>query len=405
MFRSTLESGAVVLSERMESVRSVALGFWFRQGRVHEAPEEQGVSHLLEHMVFKGTSRRSALDLVWELERLGGGLDAFTTHESTAFQARVPDSALEPAVDVLADLSFAPALRSRDLEPERQVVLEELASIEESPEDLAFERHASFLYDGHPYGEPIIGSRDSVSALGREALARLHGSAYRPANLVIAAAGRIDHEELLALLERYLPDPGPAARAAEPGPAPGAIGRREVAHVGSRQAHIVAAGMTIPYGDPLRYALVLVTTALGGGMSSRLFQRVREDLGLAYSVYSFHSFFATGGHAGAYVGTAPETVDAARDVMLETLAEAAEQGLPAHELEATKEQTKGRLLLSLESPVARMSRLAALTLYDLPYRTLDQVAERIDGVTEAEAGQAAAFLHPDRLAVLELSPG
>lgn len=139
-------------------------------------------------------------------------------------------------------------------------------------------------------------------------------------------------------------------------------------------------------------------------MSSRLFQRVREELGLAYSVYSFHSFFASGGHAGAYLGTAPDTVDAARDVMLETLAEVAERGLPADELEATKEQTKGRLLLSLESPVARMGRLAALTLYDLPYRTLDQVAQRIDGVTEAQVRKASAFLHPDRLALLELSP-
>lgn len=388
----------------MDSVRSVALGFWFRQGRVHEAGGEQGISHLLEHMVFKGTSRRSPRDLVWELERLGGALDAFTTHESTAFQARVPDSALEPAIDVLADLSFAPALRARDLEPERQVVLDELAAIEETPDDLAFELHASFLYDGHPYGEPIIGSRDSVSAIGRDALARLHGSAYRPPNLVITAAGRIDHDELLDLLERYVPGAEPAARPQGPGPASGAVGSRKIAHPGSRQAHIIAAGMTVPYRDPLRYALVLVATALGGGMSSRLFQRVREELGLAYSVYSFHSFFASGGHAGAYLGTAPDTVDAARDVMLETLAEVAERGLPADELEATKEQTKGRLLLSLESPVARMGRLAALTLYDLPYRTLDQVAQRIDGVTEAQVRKASAFLHPDRLALLELSP-
>ncbi|MXX68437.1 MAG: insulinase family protein, partial [Gemmatimonadales bacterium] len=195
-----------MLSERMDSVRSVAIGLWVRQGRVHEGAAHGGVSHLLEHMVFKGTRRRSARDLAWELERLGGALDAYTTHEFTAFQARVPAGALHAALDVLCDLCFCPRLSERDLDVEREVVLEEIASAAEVPEDIAFEAHARSLYGGHPYGEPILGTRESVGGLTVSAVAEVHERAYRPGNVVVAAAGAVEHEDLVEGLARWVPD-------------------------------------------------------------------------------------------------------------------------------------------------------------------------------------------------------
>jgi predicted Zn-dependent peptidase len=404
VYRTRLEAGPEVLTERMDSVRSVALGVWFRQGRIHEPEEEQGISHLLEHMVFKGTRRRTALELAFDIERLGGSVDAYTTHEATAFQVRVPDHALTEALDVISDLTFEPRLSERDLEPERQVILEELKAIEESPEDLAFELQAAFMYDGHPYGEPIIGSRESVQTIGREALVDLHRRAYHPGRSVIVAAGRVDHEALLELLGHYLPRDrnGPVPEPATT-PSPGSGGRR-IQQPNARLAHIVAGGLTVPYRDPLRYAIVLVNTALGGGMSSRLFQTIREERGLAYSVYSFHSFLAGAGHAGAYVGTSPETSEETRELLLEQLRDVAENGLTPEEIDATKRQLKGRLLLSLETPGARMSRLAGLALYGQSYRTLDQIAERIEAITLDQVREASQLLHPDRLAVLELLP-
>ncbi|MDX1577614.1 MAG: pitrilysin family protein [Gemmatimonadota bacterium] len=405
VFRSILPQGTIVLSERMDSVRSVAVGFWIRQGRVHEAPEEAGASHLLEHMVFKGTERRTPRDLVWAIEGLGGTLDAYTTHEATAYQARVPESRLDVALDVLCDLAFHPVLRDRDLDLERQVVLEEIASLEESPEDVAFERHAGLLYAGHPYGEPVIGTAESVGALSRERLAALHERTYRASNLIVAAAGSVDHERLVAELSRRLPASGPATGSLPSVPTPdGSPGFERLERPGGRQTHIVSGALTVPYRDPLRYAIVVAATALGGGMASRLFQRIREERGLAYSVYSFHGFYRAGGHVGAYVGTRPESGPEARNVLLDEFRRLAERGLGEDELEDTRRQLKGQILISLESPPARMSRLAGIALFEHEYRTLDEVAARIEAVDREICAEAAALFAPERGATLELVP-
>ena len=403
--RTVLPGGTAVLSERMDSVRSVAVGLWVRQGRVHEAAAEGGTSHLLEHLAFKGTRRRSARDLAWEIERLGGAIDACTTHEATAFQARVPAGALDVALDVLCDLAFRPLLAARDLEVEREVVLEEIEAAADVPEDIAFEEHARLLYGGHPYGEPILGTRASVRALSATALAEVHGRAYRPHNVVVAAAGAVEHDALVAGLARWLPDRAAGPPPATP-PAPaGGTGFRRHAREGARQTHIVTGGLSVPYRDPLRYAIYVTSTALGGGMSSRLFQRIREARGLAYSVYGFHGFFSEAGHVGAYVGTRPETADEAREALLEELDLIARDGLTREELDDTRSQLKGQFLISLESPVARMSRLAALALYGHRYRTLDDVAARIDAVDREQCLRAAAYFAPARLATFELAGG
>jgi predicted Zn-dependent peptidase len=404
VFETILPSGARILSERIDSVRSAAIGLWFRSGSAHEPPELGGISHLLEHMVFKGTERRSARELALAIEGLGGSLDAYTAHEHTSFMARVPDTELRTALDVLSDLSFAPTLSADDLALEREVVLEEIARADETPDDLVFELHGEFLFGGHPYGSSILGRRDTVDAIDAVALRRLHSSSYCPAALVVAAAGRVEHEELVELVERLLPDePGQRPRDVD---SPGSFGTgfRKVARSGGSQVHIVAGAPGIAWGDPLRDASIVVGTALGGGMTSRLFQRIREELGLAYAVFSWQSFYRTGGAVGAYLGTRPESADRARDTLLSELQVLADQGLSEEEDRETRTQIKGQLLLSLESPSSRMHRLAGTVLHDEPYRSLDEISARVDAVTRAEVEEACAMLHPDGLAVLELAP-
>jgi predicted Zn-dependent peptidase len=227
---------------------------------------------------------------------------------------------------------------------------------------------------------------------------------YRPGHVVIAAAGRVDHKRLVELIRASLSSTGGTPPADLSTPVASDLGIKRVHHRSARQAHLVAGGLTVPFSDPLRYAVVLVNTALGGGMSSRLFQRIREERGLAYTVYSFQSFYAAGGHAGAYVGTGPDTAEDALGLLLDELKSLAERRLSEREVEDTKTELKGRMMISLESPGARMNRLAGLTLYKQPYRTLDEVCERIDRIRSDEVAKACRLFHPDRLAVIELSP-
>lgn len=388
----------------MDSVRSVTLGIWVEHGGAHDPESEQGLAHLLEHLVFKGTRSRSARQIALEIEQVGGSLDAYTSHDHTGYLARVPDEQLDLAIDILADLVYRPALRAEDLELERPVILEELAAVEDSPEQLAFELHGQQLYGAHPYGRSILGAADTVGRVEVETLRKLHGSAYVPGNCVVAAAGRLDTEHLLDTLQRHLPDPSLAPRSEVARPEPRPSTTRVVERSGGRQSHLLVGATSIPHSHPLRYALILVETALGAGMSSRLFQRIREELGLAYSVYSFHAFYRSAGHVGAYLGTRPETVVQATDELLAEFRHVAEGGLTPAEVESTKQQLKGQLLLGLESTVSRMQRLAGLSLYREPYITLDELAARIDRVTPEEIQEAAAFFNPDRQAVLELRP-
>ncbi|MEE8175212.1 MAG: pitrilysin family protein [Gemmatimonadota bacterium] len=390
--------------ERIETVRSVALGIWVEHGGAHDAEDQKGLAHLLEHMVFKGTRTRTARQIAVEIEQVGGSLDAYTSHDHTGYLARVPEEHLEIAVDVLAGLVFHPVLRRDDLRLEREVILEELAGLEDSPDQLVFELHGEQLYGRHPYGRSILGTARTVASIGTEDLERLQASAYVPGNCVIAAAGRLTSERLLEAIDRRVPEAGEPARHDLPPLEPGSAGFRLVERPGGRQSHIVAGALAVPHSSPLRYAVILVEAALGGGMSSRLFQHIREDLGLAYSVYSYHAFYRAAGHVGAYLGTRPETAERAREELISELRAVAEEGLTSEEVEQMKRQLKGQLLVGLESTVSRMQRLAGLSLYREPYITLDELADRIDGITPEQIAEAAAFFHPDRLSVLELRP-
>ncbi|MFN2567861.1 MAG: M16 family metallopeptidase [Gemmatimonadaceae bacterium] len=405
--RTVLPNGLTVLTEFVPGVRSVALGAWVRAASLHEPRDRMGVSHLLEHMVFKGTERRSAKQIALELEALGGSLDAYTSREHTVYHARVLDEHLPIACDVVGDVVFRPRLRTADLALERKVVLEEIAAVDDTPDDLVFELHNEALWGDHPYGYSILGTRETVSGLGVPELRELHARAYRPPLIVVVVSGNVDHDRLIEMLERsgWTDVPaGPPTDLSTPPPRPRPPAEAHVARAGA-QTHLVLGSTTVGHNDPARYAVLVLGVLLGGGMSSRLFQRVREEMGLAYSVFTYQDFHADVGVHGVYVATAPETARAALDAIRCELAEIVRHGVPEDELDAAKGQLKGQLILSLESVVARMHRAAAVELYGEPYRTVDESLALVDGVALGHVAEVARrHFAPDAQTVLSLGP-
>jgi predicted Zn-dependent peptidase len=406
--RSTCENGLTVLSEHIPGRRTVAFGVWVRFGTLHEAREQMGLAHLLEHMVFKGTAHRTARDLAFALETLGGSLDAYTEREFTSYQARVLDRHLDEAVDVIGDLVFHPTLADEDLTLERQVILEEIAMVEDTPDDLVFDLHNEALWGEHPHAFRILGTRDTVQALDASHLRALQAAHYQPAQLVVAAAGNVTHAQLLEALERagWLAQPSVAAPARAVAPATPRLGlqvhqlRKDIA-----QVHVVLGGPGTAVADPRRHAFGLLGTLLGGGMSSRLFQRVREELGYAYSVYHFHAPHADVGSHGVYFASAPETAQMALDAVRAVLAEVAAHGLPAAEVEAGKRQLAGQLVMSLESVSARMYRAATSALYHQPVRSIDDMLAEVDAIDgETVAALAREYFDPERMTLVSHGP-
>jgi len=405
--QTTAPNGVTVLTERVSTVRSAAVGIWVRSASVHEPRPKMGVSHLLEHMVFKGTERRSAQEIALALEARGGSLDAYTSRDTTAFQARVLDQDLPRAVDVLTDLVRRPVLRDSDLELERNVVLEEINTVDDTPDDLVFELSSQALWPEHPYGYSILGTRDTVAALSADDLKGLHGRAYFPGNCVIAAAGNLSHTQLLDLLEKEGWFEGEVVAAGPPAPAhqPAARGVEQRHEKDTAQTHIVFATEAMPFADPRKFALMVLANVFGGGMSSRLFQRIREELGLAYAVYAYTSFYRGIGSLGTYVGTQPKTAAQAADAIRAEYARLAREGLDGEALAEAKRQTMGQLVLGLESPTARMYRLAGAPLYGESYRSLDDLLATVERLTPDEVGQVAAeFFDPARQTVVWLGP-
>ena len=406
--RTQFANGLTVLTEHMPGVRSIALGAWVRVASIHEGRERMGVSHLLEHMVFKGTERRSTREIALALESVGGVLDAYTSREHTVYQARCLDEHLERAADVVHDIVFRPALREGDLDLERKVVLDEIALVDDTPDDLVFELHNAALWGDHPYGYSILGTRETVTALGVADLRHLHAVGYRPEHVVVVVTGNVDHERVLAALEgtgwAALPRGGTTLPPYVPDPTP-RIGYAHVAR-DTAQTYLVVGRSALSYGDRRRYAFAMVSQLLGGGMSSRLFQRVREELGLAYSVQTYQSLHACFGIHGVFVGTAPATAAAALDASLGELRRLVTEGIGDDELAAGKNQLKGQLTLSLESVTSRMYRAAAVELYGDPDRTLDEVLAEIEGITQDEVREVSEeYFDPSAQMVLSLGPG
>jgi predicted Zn-dependent peptidase len=408
--RTTAPNGVTVLSERVASVRSAAAGLWVRTASAHEPRPKMGVSHLLEHMVFKGTERRSAQEIALALEARGGSLDAYTSRDATAYHARVLDADLPRALDVITDLVRRPLLRDADLELERKVILEEISTVDDTPDDLVFDLLYQMLWPEHPYGYQILGTRDTVSALSTDDLKALHQRAYFPGNSVIAAAGNLEHDRLLELVaEQGWFDRGEGRgekHAPVAAPVPAAVrGVQRHFEKDTAQTHVVFASDTIPYADQRKYALLVLSNIFGGGMSSRLFQRIREELGLAYAVYSFTSFYRAMGVAGVYVGTQPGRAAEATAAIREEFARLAREGLSGAALAEAKQQTQGQLMLSLESPTARMYRLASTAVYGEPYRSLDEMLGIVAALTADDMAAAAAeFFAPERQTVVSLGP-
>jgi predicted Zn-dependent peptidase len=407
--RTAAPNGMTVLSERVPSVRSAAVGVWVRTASAHELRPKMGVSHLLEHMVFKGTERRTAQEIALALESRGGSLDAYTSRDSTAYHARVLDADLPRALDVITDMLRRPVLRDSDLSLERQVVLEEISTVEDTPDDEVFDLAYETLWPSHPYGFQILGTRETVSALSADDLKHLHGRAYFPGNCIIAAAGNLTHDALLREVEAQGWFDGQSVQSPNPPPLPPvppavrAVTR--AVEKDTAQTHIVFATDTIPYADRRKYAMLVVSNVFGGGMSSRLFQRIREELGLAYAIYSFTSFYRGVGMSGVYVGSQPARAEKAAEAIRGEFARMAGEGLRGAALEDAKQQTLGQLMLSLESPTSRMYRLASTAVYSEPYRSLDEVLKTVEALTADDVStMASEFFAPERQTVVSLGP-
>ncbi|MBM3674578.1 MAG: insulinase family protein [Actinobacteria bacterium] len=384
--RTRLASGLRVVTEAMPELRSVAVGFWVGTGAVDETGEQLGASHFLEHLLFKGTDTRSAAEIAHAVESVGGDMNAFTTQEYTAFYVRVPDDHLALALDILSDVVWEPAFRPDEVDSERQVILEEIGMRDDTPDDVVHELFAEALYPEHPLGRSVLGTRESIAAMPREAIAAYHGEHYHPANVVVAAAGNLDHERVVELVEARLPQQSGArpARAQSRLVAPRAvIGRRRP----TEQAHLVVGMRSIARDDPDRYALSVMNQAFGGGMSSRLFQEVREKRGLAYSVYSYRAAYEDTGALGVYAGTAPERVRETLAVIEGELARLVAEGLPEEELAAAKGHLRGSTALSLESSSSRMHRIgrSELTLGEVP--SVDELVASVEAVEPDDVGR------------------
>ena len=408
LHRTDLPNGLTVLSESVPGARSVAFGAWVRAATLHERPEQMGVSHLLEHMVFKGTRTRSAQQIALALETLGGSLDAYTEREHTSYQARVLDEHLPEAASVIGELIFEPLLRQADLVLERKVILEEISMVDDTPDDIIFDVHNRAVWGDHPHGFPILGTRATVKALSVADLHDLHERAYHPGRLVVAASGRVEHDQLLEVLqntgwstrERGDMTPFPLDPVEAAGPHAEHVSRKDIA-----QTHIVLGGQGIAFGDNRRYAFALLDMLIGGGMSSRLFQKVREELGLAYSVQTFSSSYADTGAHGVYLASAPETAQEALDAVRDVLRDVAMNGLSEADLAAGKRQLRGQLVLSMEGVSSRMYRAALTALYGEPYRSIDELKALVDAIDLEQVRDVARdFFDPDRQILVSLGP-
>jgi predicted Zn-dependent peptidase len=400
---TTLSGGERVISERIPGVRSVAVGLWIATGSRDEPPSRAGVSHFIEHLLFKGSSRYGAQEIAELFDAMGGELNAATSRETTVLYTRVPDGRLTQALDAMADMAFAPTFD--DVDSEREVVLEEIAMVDDNPQDLVHDLAAEAVFGTHPLGRPVIGSADVIAQVSPRALRSWHGGAYVGSNVVLAAAGNVRHDALVDLFSRQRPRRPAASRVRRPPlarmPKPGYrfLRRR------TEQYHVVLAAPGIAREDDRRYAVSLLDAILGGSASSRLFQEIREKRGMAYSVYTYGSQYAETGQVGIYVGTREDNLRECLDVTAAELQDVAAGNLRAGELDRAKENLEGRLLLSLESTSNRMTRLGRALVTDAELVSVPETIRRIRAVTEADVATAAGELFaPERLSAAGIGP-
>jgi predicted Zn-dependent peptidase len=408
--RTEFGSGLRVVTERMPGVRSVALGFWVLAGSRDEPPPISGSSHFLEHLLFKGTETRSARHIAEAFDAVGGELNAFTAKEYTCFYSRIRDRDLPMAVDHLTDMLQRSVIREPDFQSEKRVILEEINVHEDTPDDLIHDLFTEALWPKHPLGRPVLGTKKSIRSATRDQVRRYYRKHYVPGNVVVVAAGNLQHEQLLDLLASGM-DTGPVRsegaanwNVRKTGRAPAPSGRLVVKRRDSEQAHMCIGTSGLSRNDDDRFAFGVVNNAIGGGMSSRLFQEVREKRGLAYSVYSYHSMYAEAGIFSAYAGTTPARAKAVLSIVRAELEDVAEKGLAPDEFERAKGHMRGSIVLSLEDPGGRMSRLGKSEISHGETLTVNQLLSRIAAVTPEDAKRAAERVLSQPMTTTVLGP-
>ena len=399
-----LRNGLTVLTEHMPGLRSVTAGIWVRRGSRHEAPELNGICHFIEHAVFKGTQRRTARDIAVESDRLGGNLDAFTTHEMTGFAIKVADKSLPQALDLLADILANPKFDQNDLDREQKVILEEMKMVEDTPDELLGELFNAAYFPGHALGRPIEGTEETVSTFDQNTLQSFHLREFSPSNLVVAAAGNVEHEQLVDLVANSFGHSLVTTEAASNGfgqqsPTPAAPilieQKKEL-----EQAHLVIAAPWPDAKDSDRYAASLLASVVGGGTSSRLWQTIREERGLAYSVGAGGSTFSDVGVFTIYAGTSPEHLDEVLDISLEEMRRVVNESVPEEELKLAKDQALSSILLSLESSSARVSALARQEIIHGRRIPPKEIIEKMEAVNSEDLQRVARkYFRSDKLAL------
>ncbi len=401
-----LDSGERVISERLEHVRSAAIGYWIGAGSRDETDSKAGISHFIEHLLFKGSSKYTALEIAEIFDELGGELNAATSREHTVVYARVPDVHVERALDVMSDMVFSPLFE--ELDAEREVVLEEIAMYEDTPQELVHDLIAQAIFGSHALGRPVIGTADVISGVSKRSLHAYHRARYTPANIVVAAAGSIDHDRLVGLVEHAI-ERRTAAEPGKPGvrplivkqPKPGLRFQRK----DTEQYHVCLGAPGVSLSDRRRFAASILDAVLGGSASSRLFQEIREKRGMAYAVYTFVSQYAETGQIGIYVGTREDNLAGTLAIVVEQIADIAGGNLPERELYRAKENLKGRVVLSMESTSTRMNRLGKSLVTDSEILSLDRVIAEIEAVEpEAVCELASTLLASDRLSAAGIGP-
>jgi predicted Zn-dependent peptidase len=400
--KSTLSNGVRVLTEPMPQMVSATIGIWVENGSRYEETQQNGVSHFIEHLLFKGTTRRSAAQIAEEIDAVGGVLNAFTGKEYTCYYAKVLGDDVKMSLELLADIFLESIFAPEEIDRERQVVLQEISQAEDTPDDFIHDLFNLHFWQGHPLSLPICGSIETVNAIDRELMVSFMADRYRAERVLIAAAGAVDHERLVDDCERLFGSiPGDSKNATIEAPRERVMVLNHPKKL--EQAHLCIGGPGLSQVAPLRYAAYLLNTALGGGMSSRLFQEVREKRGRVYSIYSFLSAFLDCGYFGIYAGTSPDWVDEVIEVSLNEVAKVAREGLRNDELARAKSQLKGNMLLGMESTDSRMNRLARNEIYfrrDIP---LEEIAVEIESVSNEQVIElASSCFKPDRMGLVML---
>ena len=400
---TTLDSGVRVVTEAMPSVRSVSVGFWIATGSRNEDDDHAGLSHLLEHLLFKGTDKYGSLEIDQIFDAMGAELNAGTGKETTSVYARVIDEHVPEAFDVMADMVFRPTLR--DIDSERAVILEEIAMYEDDPQEKVFDLLGEAVFGDHPLGRAIIGRAPVIAQTPPEEIGRFHASRYGPGNVVIAAAGAVDHNEFVELAARAVSSSTNGRAPLAPAAPPLTAARNRFERKDTEQYHVCLGGPGLARHDERRFALRVLDNVFGGTSSSRLFQEVRERRGLAYAVYSFTSAYQDTGQIGLYIGTRPDNITEGLQVVGAELERLREQPATSDELERAKENLKGRVVLALESTGARMNRLGSEVLAGMPLLSLDETVDRIDAVTVDDlAGLVDELWSPERLSAAGIGP-